>query len=66
MKKLKILSLKDDVKELTSMEMKMLRGGSAWCHCLDDQGDGHFATDCAQCFNICSGKGGVQNCSYIV
>ena len=33
MKKLKILSLKDDVKVLTSVEMKMLRGGSVWCHC---------------------------------
>ena len=33
MKKLKILSLKEDVKVLTSVEMKILRGGSVWCHC---------------------------------
>ncbi len=63
MKKLKILSLKDDVKELTSMEMKMLRGGSVWCHCLGDSGEGRPAAKCSECPSMCSN--GVQNCNYI-
>lgn len=63
MKKLKILSLKDDVKVLTSVEMKMLRGGSVWCHCNGNSGEGIPADKCSQCPSKCSD--GVQNCNYI-
>ena len=63
MKKLKILSLKDDVKVLTSVEMKMLRGGCVWCHCYGNSGEVIRADKCSQCPSKCSD--GVQNCNYI-
>ena len=63
MKKLKILSLKEDVKVLTSVEMKMLRGGSVWCHCYGNSGEGIPADKCSECPSKCSD--GVQNCNSI-
>ena len=63
MKMLANLSLKNDVKVLTSVEMKMLRGGSVWCHCYGNSGEGIPAPNCSQCPSMCSD--GVQNCNYI-
>ncbi|WP_236651568.1 MULTISPECIES: hypothetical protein [Bacteroidales] len=40
--------------------MKILGGGSAYCHCYDLQ-YGLDADSCSQCDTKCSGHGGVQN-----
>ncbi|MGM9798216.1 MAG: TIGR04149 family rSAM-modified RiPP [Parabacteroides sp.] len=63
MKKLENLKLKVNAKVLNASEMKMLRGGSVWCHCLGDSGEGRSATKCSDCPSICSN--GVQNCNYV-
>ena len=63
MKKLENLKLKVNAKVLNASEMKMLRGGSVWCHCLGDSGEGRPAAKCSECPSMCSN--GVQNCNYI-
>lgn len=66
MKKLENLKLKVNAKVLNASEMKMLRGGSVWCHCVNDQGYGLEASSCSDCPSKCSNLGGVQNCNYVV
>lgn len=63
MKKLENLKLKVNAKVLNASEMKMLRGGSVWCHCLGESGEGHPAAKCSDCPFMCSN--GVQNCNYV-
>lgn len=63
MKALKRIQL-NDVKVLTSVEMKSLKGGSVYCHCNGDSGYGRPAPGCGNCPDLC-GSAGVQNCNYI-
>lgn len=46
------MKLKDGMKVLTTLDMKMLRGGSRWCECLNT-GKGTFLEYCVLCSEFC-------------
>lgn len=60
MKQLKNLKFREDVKILSVEQMKALKGGGTYCHCMNESGS-HEASSCDECISICSG--GVQNCN---
>ena len=44
--------------------MKILGGGSAYCHCWNSS-NAIDASNCSQCQDKCNGLGGVQNCNTV-
>lgn len=54
MKQLKNLKFREDVKILSVEQMKALKGGGSYCHCMNESGS-HEASSCDECNSICSG-----------
>lgn len=64
MKKLEKLFInKMNAKVLNQQEMKFLKGGEVYCHCIGDSGS-QPAGNCGECPSRC-GINGVQNCNYV-
>lgn len=64
MKKLEKLFInKMNAKVLSQQEMKFLKGGGVYCHCMGESGS-RSAGNCGECPGIC-GTNGVQNCNYV-
>lgn len=62
MRQLRSLKFREDVKNLSVEQMKLLKGSGAYCHCLNESGP-HDAFSCDECERICGGR--VQNCNTI-
>ena len=52
-----------NAKVLSQQEMKFLKGGGVYCHCMGESGS-RSAGNCGECPGIC-GTNGVQNCNYV-
>ena len=64
-KKVMRLLLNQHCKVLQKEQMmKILGGGSAYCHCYG-LGTAIEVTQCSECESRCSNWGGVQNCNTI-
>ena len=65
LKKLTKVVLNQQGKVLPKEQMmKILGGGSAYCHCWNSSGS-FEASSCSECDSKCNGLGGVQNCNTI-
>ena len=63
LKKLTKVVLNQQGKVLPKEQMmKILGGGSAYCHCWNSSGS-FEASSCSECDSKCNGLGGVQNCN---
>mgnify|MGYP006921667588 FL=1 len=63
LKKLTKVVLNQQGKVLPKEQMmKILGGGSAYCHC-HNLSSSIEVTSCSECCNKCSNYGGVQNCN---
>lgn len=64
LKKLTKVVLNQQGKVLPKEQMmKILGGGSAYCHCWNSSGS-FEASSCSECDSKCNGLGGVQNLQY--
>ena len=65
LKKLTKVVLNQQGKVLPKEQMmKILGGGSAYCHCCNSS-NAIDASNCSQCQDKCNGLGGVQNCNTV-
>ena len=65
LKKLTKVVLNQQGKVLPKEQMmKILGGGSAYCHCWNSS-NAIDASNCSQCQDKCNGLGGVQNCNTV-